>query len=48
VKQESVSDSRGVFLVKLLGQMKKKRKKKRKRRRKKESFHLLESLSLFI
>jgi hypothetical protein len=28
VKQESVSDSRGVFLVKLLGQMKKKRKEK--------------------
>jgi hypothetical protein len=44
VKQESVSDSRGVFLVKLLGQMKKKRKEKKK----KERFHLLESLSLFI
>jgi hypothetical protein len=42
VKQESVSDSRGVFLVKLLGQMKKKRKEKEER------FHLLESLSLFI
>jgi len=46
VKQESVSDSRGVFLVKLLGQMKKKRKEKEEK--KKERFHLLESLSLFI
>jgi hypothetical protein len=32
VKQESVSDSRGVFLVKLLGQMKRKEKEEEKRK----------------
>jgi hypothetical protein len=47
VKQESVSDSKGVFLVKLLVQMKKKRKEKKKEE-KNERFHLLESLCLFI
>ena len=32
MKQESVSDSRGVFLVKLLGQMKRKEKEEEKRK----------------
>jgi hypothetical protein len=38
VKQESVSDSRGVFLVKLLGQMKKKRKEKEEEKRKSSTY----------